>query len=107
MGRLGGFDDLKVALLGEVGGCTVSREVGGAGLPCDEVEFLSDHLLGPLFLFSFFFVFLYHVFIVTVQELACSASYGVKKTLIAKQCNKIKPITNRLQVRQVPSASPT
>ena len=35
------------------------------------------------FFFSFFFFFfLHHVFIVMVQELACSASYGVKKTLI-------------------------
>ena len=42
-----------------------------------------------------------------VQELACSASYGVKKTLISKQNNKMKPITDRLQVRQVPGASPT
>ena len=36
------------------------------------------------FLFLFLFLFLYHVFIVTVQELACSASSGVKKTLISK-----------------------
>ena len=42
MSRLGGFDGLEVALLGEVGGCTVSREVGGAGLPCGRVEFLSE-----------------------------------------------------------------
>ena len=28
----------------------------------------------------FFFFFSNHVFIVKVQELACSASYGVKKT---------------------------
>jgi len=32
--------------------------------------------------FYFYFYFLYHVFIVKVQELAWSASYGVKKTLI-------------------------
>jgi len=31
----------------------------------------------------FFFFFSNHVFIVKVQELACSASYGVKKTLIS------------------------
>ena len=42
MSHLGGFDGLKVALLGEVGGCTVSREVGGAGLLCGGVEFLSE-----------------------------------------------------------------
>jgi len=33
----------------------------------------------------FLFLFLYHVFIVTVQELACSTSYGVNKTLISKK----------------------
>jgi len=34
---------------------------------------------------SFFLLFsLYHVFIVTVQELACSASYGVNKTSWSK-----------------------
>ena len=59
------------------------------------------------FSFLFWFYFLYHMFIVIVQELACSASHGVKKTLISKQSNKVKPITNRLQVRQVPGASPT
>jgi len=32
--------------------------------------------------FYFYYYFLYHVFIVKVQELTCSASYGVKKTLI-------------------------
>ena len=30
----------------------------------------------------FFFFFLYHVFVVKVQELACSASYGVNKTTL-------------------------
>ena len=42
MSCLGGFDGLEVAFLREVGGCTVGREVGGAGLPCGEVEFLSE-----------------------------------------------------------------
>jgi len=32
--------------------------------------------------FFYFFLFLYHVFIVKVQELACIVRYGVKKTLI-------------------------
>ena len=63
-------------------------------------------LLARFFSFSFFF-FLYHVSIVTVQELACSASYGVKKTSISKQNNKVKPITNGLQVRQIPGGLPT
>ena len=35
--------------------------------------------LGLIFFFFFFFFFLYiyHIFIVTVQELGCSASYGI------------------------------
>jgi len=37
------------------------------------------------FLFFFFFV-LYHVFMVKVQELAFSASYGVQETLIPNNC---------------------
>jgi len=36
-----------------------------------------------LFIYLFLFI-LYHVFIVTAQELACSASYGVNKTSISK-----------------------
>ena len=42
MSCLGGFDGLEVALLREVGDCTVGREVGGAGLPHRRVEFLSE-----------------------------------------------------------------
>jgi len=34
-------------------------------------------------LFLFLLFFLNHVFVVKVQELACSASYGIKKTLIS------------------------
>ena len=42
--------------------------------------------------FFLFFLFLYHVFIVTLQELACSASYGVNKTSISKHIiTKEKP----------------
>ena len=50
-------------------------------------------VLLAVFTFFNFFNFLYHVFIVMVQELACSASYGIKKTLISKQNNKVKLIT--------------
>ena len=75
---------------------------GDEGVPVSQ----GPPILLALFYYYFFF-FLYHVFIVTVQELACSASYGVKKTLISKQSNKVKPITDHLQVRQVPGASPT
>ena len=41
MSRLGGFDALEVALLGEVGSCSIGREVGGPGLSHDGVEFYS------------------------------------------------------------------
>ena len=68
---------------------------------------VGDKVCATLRRFLIFIFILYHVFIVMVQELACSASYGVKKTLISKQNNKMKPITDRLQVRQVPGASPT
>ena len=61
-----------------------------------------------VFFFSLFFLFyfLYRVFIVTVQELACSASYGVNKTSIAKHNNKGKTIAFRLPVCQVLDTSP-
>ena len=42
MSCLGGFDGLEVAFVREVGGCMVSREVGGVGLPCGGVEFVSE-----------------------------------------------------------------
>ena len=57
-------------------------------------------------MFFIFFIFLYHVFIVTVQELACSASYGVNKTSISKHNNKGKTIAPRLQVCQILDTSP-
>ena len=37
-----GFDGLQVALLGEVGGCSIGREVGAAGLPGGGVKFFSE-----------------------------------------------------------------
>ena len=42
MSRLGGFDGLEVALLRQVGGCSIGREVGGAGLRCGAVEVFSE-----------------------------------------------------------------
>ena len=33
MGCLGCFDGLEIALFGEIGGCPVSRQVGGAPTP--------------------------------------------------------------------------
>jgi len=56
--------------------------------------------LGRCFYFYFYFYFLYHVFIVTVQELACSASYGVNKTSISnnqKTNENIKSSPNRVK----------
>jgi len=39
--------------------------------------------------FSFFFIFfLYHIFVVKVQEIAWSASYGENKTQKPKRTNK-------------------
>ena len=42
MSRLGGFDGLEVALVGEVGGCSIGREVGEAGPTCARVESLPE-----------------------------------------------------------------
>jgi len=42
-----------------------------------------DAISWSVFFFLFSFAFLKNVFIVKVQELACSASYGGKKTLIS------------------------
>ena len=42
MSRLGSFDGLEVALLGKVGNCSVSREMGGAGLSCGGVKLFSE-----------------------------------------------------------------
>ena len=50
---------------------------GGGG------EMVRGLSLGRFLSFFFFLFFLNHVFIVKVQELACSASNGVKKTLIS------------------------
>ena len=44
------------------------------------------------FLFIYLFYFLYYVFIVTVQELAGSASYGVNRALISKTKKQTKII---------------
>ena len=42
MSRLGGLDGLEVGFLREVGGCTVGKEEGGAGLPSGGLELLSE-----------------------------------------------------------------
>jgi len=44
---------------------------------------------GAFFFFlSFFLFFLYHIFVVNVQEIAWSASYGENKTQNPKRTNK-------------------
>ena len=40
--------------------------------------------------FFFIFIFLYHIFVVKVQEIAWSASYGENKTQNPKRTNKRK-----------------
>ena len=55
---------------------------------------------------SFFFFVLYHVFIVTVQELACSASYALNKASISKHGNKRKTTFEHLTECQVLDTSP-
>ena len=42
MSRLGSFDGLEVALLGEVGSCVIRREVREVGLYCGGVKLLSE-----------------------------------------------------------------
>ena len=59
-------------------------------------EMVRDILLAQFFFFFFFFFYIYHVFIVPVQELSCSASYGVNKNPISKHSNKRKTIAFRL-----------
>ena len=39
---LGGFEGLEVALLGEVGNCTIGRQVRGVGFACGGGEFISE-----------------------------------------------------------------
>ena len=62
--------------------------VGGDRVPSDLVfcRMLGQENEGrgacPTPKWFFFFFFLYHVFVVKVQELACSASYGVNKTIL-------------------------
>jgi len=55
------------------------------------------------FLFFLFF-FLYHVFVVKVQELACSASYGINKTILLAPGKK--PLSQVPLVWNQPHISP-
>jgi len=60
--------------------------------------------------FSFFsiflFLFLYHIFVVKVQEIAWSASYGENKTQNPKRTNKGKIRHQSLQLGSVPVPGP-
>jgi len=44
--------------------------------------------------FLFHFIFLYHIFIVKVEELKCRTSYGITKTLISKKPLNKRKLTN-------------
>jgi len=59
---------------------------------------------GRGFFFSFFF--LYHIFVVKVQEIAWSASYGENKTQNPKRTNKGNIRNNALQLGSVPVPGP-
>jgi len=54
----------------------------------------------------FFFVFLYHIFLVKVQEIAWSASYGENKTQNPKRTDKGNIRSIFLQQGSVPVPSP-
>jgi len=57
-------------------------------------------------LFSFFSFFLYHIFVVKVQEIAWSASYGENKTPKPKRTNKGNIRHNSLRLGSVPVPGP-
>ena len=61
---------------------------------------------GGVFFFIFFYFFLYHIFVVTVQEIAWSASYGENKTQKPKRTNKGKIHHGSLQLGYVPGPGP-
>ena len=42
MSRLGSFDGFEISLLGDVGVCAISGQVGGAGFTCGGVELFSE-----------------------------------------------------------------
>ena len=56
----------------------------------DGVLLIGEGLWGSKEIGGFFFIlfFLYHIFVVKVQEIAWSASYGENKTQNPKQTNK-------------------
>jgi len=56
--------------------------------------------------FFFFFLFLCHIFVVKVQEIAWSASYGENKTQKPKRTNKGTIRNISLQLGSVPVPGP-
>jgi len=78
-------------------------EISIAGGGADE----KDEENRGLFLLSFFiFIFLYHIFVVKVQEIAWSASYGENKTQNPKRTNKGNIRNNTLHLGSVPVPGP-
>jgi len=61
-------------------------EISIAGGGADEKD---GRKWGGFFLYFFYiFIFLYHIFVVKVQEIAWSASYGENKTQNPRRTNK-------------------
>jgi len=75
-------------------------EISIAGGGADEKDEGSE---GSFFLFFFYF---YHIFVVKVQEIAWSASYGENKTQNPKRTNKGKVRHQSLQAGSVPVPGP-
>ena len=65
-----------------------------------------DGGVGGVFFFYFFYFFLSHIFVVKVQEIAWSASYGENKTQNPKRTNKGKIRHHTLQLGSVPVLGP-
>jgi len=59
-----------------------------------------------LFFIFFIFIFIYHIFVVKVQEIAWSASYGENKTQNPKRTNKGNIRNISLQLGSVPVRGP-
>jgi len=109
--RLGDWPSLERFVgLGRGGGSRVEMRCHGA--PPRGSRFPPRWLRPPGVLsfgrfFFFFLFFLYHVLIVKVQELACSARYGVKKTLISTNQKTNENYQTISKLCQILDTSPT
>jgi len=74
-------------------------EISTAGGGADEKEEGNRGLF-------YFFLFLYHIFVVKVQEIAWSAGYGENKTQNPKRTNKGNILNISLQLGSVPVPGP-